>query len=414
MIVSFHVTHTSAGGVEGLNGIISKLEKTADGMMKGCDAINEYLIVRTCNRFEVYTATEDNPIVKDVFAQLSKDCIPEEAGNVSFVLEDYSSIKHLFRVICGLESLIVGEDQIQHQMRDSYINARAEGHIGSMLSYLFDHALVVGKRVRSETALNKGAVSVGSAAVELAEQRFGTLDGKTVAILGAGDMATVIAKNLVGKSPKTVFVSNRTFHNATILAEQLNGTAMTWDRMHDVVADSDLVLVATSAPHCVVHYGNVLEAMTNRRDRPLLFIDVSVPRNVEKEVGDIPGVSLETMDSLQNIAMDNVAKRTAEIQEAEHIIRQELAKIEKERAESTANELIRSLSIKLGQIKERELAEAKTRMKTADPDRVLEDFSRALLNNLTSELYINMRKASRNGDWDTCRAVRVLFGLEGE
>ena len=120
------------------------------------------------------------------------------------------------------------------------------------------------------------------------------------------------------------------------------------------------------------------------------------------------------MDSLQNIAMENVAKRTAEIKEAEHIIREELEKIEKERAESTANELIRALSIKLGKIKERELATAKTRMKSAEPEQVLDDFSRALLNNLTSELYINMRKASRNGDWDTCRAVRVLFGLEGD
>ncbi len=414
MIVSFHVTHASAGGVEGLNSIITKLEKSADEAMKGCEAVNEYLVVRTCNRFEVYTATEDNPTVKDVFKELAAGCIPPEAGNVHFVEEDQRSIKHLFRVICGLESLIVGEDQIQHQIRDSYISARAEGHVGSMLSYLFDHALVVGKRVRSETALNKGAVSVGSAAVELAEQRFGTLDGKTVAILGAGDMATVIAKNLAGKSPKAVIVSNRTFNNATILAEQLNGTAMTWDRMHEVVAGSDLVLVATSAPHCVVHYGNVLEAMASRQDRQLLFIDVSVPRNVEKEVGDIPNVSLETMDSLQNIAMENVAKRTAEIKEAEHIIREELEKIEKERAESTANELIRALSIKLGKIKERELATAKTRMKSAEPEQVLDDFSRALLNNLTSELYINMRKASRNGDWDTCRAVRVLFGLEGD
>ncbi len=414
MIVSFHVTHTSAGSVEGLNGIISGLEKSADAAMKACGAINEYLVVRTCNRFEVYTATEDNPAVKGVFAELARACIPEESRKVSFILEDYGSIKHLFRVICGLESLIVGEDQIQHQIRDSYINARAEGHVRSMLSYVFDHALTVGKRVRSETALNKGAVSVGSAAVELAEQRFGTLEGKTVAILGAGDMATVIAKNLMGKGPKTAFVSNRTFHNATILAEELNGTAVTWDRMNDALQDSDLVLVATSAPHKVVHYGNVLEVMTKRPDRPLLFIDVSVPRNVEEEVGGIPNVSLETMDSLQNIAMENVARRESEIRDAEHIIREELAKMEKERAESTANELIRELSIKLSSIKERELSTARSRMKGSDPEQVLEDFSRALLNNLTSELYINMRKASRNGDWDTCRAVRVLFNLDGE
>ena len=414
MIVSFHVTHTSAGGVEGLDRIITELEKNAEEHIKSCPSATEYVIVRTCNRFEAYVAAECNGPVKEMFSGLAEDHIPEGAGKVHFILEDNASIKHLFRVICGLESLIVGEDQIQHQIRDSYIAARADGHARSILSYLFDHALTVGKRVRSETALNKGAVSVGSAAVELAEQRFGTLQGKTVAILGAGDMATVIAKNLVGKGPKTVFVSNRTFHNAVILAEELGGNALTWDRMHDALAESDLVLVATSASHPVVHYGNALEAVSKREGRPLLLIDVSVPRNVEKEVGDIPGITLETMDSLQSIAMENVARRTAEISEAEHIIREELAKIEKERAESTANELIRKVSIKLSGIKEQELAEAKNRLASADPETVLDDFSRVLLSKFTSELYFNMRKASRNGDLETCRAARVLFGLEDE
>ncbi len=412
--MSFHVTHTSAGGVEGLDKIITGLEKNAEEHILSCSEALEYVVVRTCNRFEAYVAADSNGPVKEMFSGLARDHIPEGAGNVHFILEDGASIKHLFRVICGLESLIVGEDQIQHQIRDSYIAARADGHAKSMLSYLFDHALTVGKRVRSETALNKGAVSVGSAAVELAEHRLGTLEGKTVAILGAGDMATVIAKNLVGKGPKTVIVSNRTFHNATILAEELGGTALTWDRMHDTLSDSDLILVATSAPHPVVHYGNALDAVSKRDGRPLLLIDVSVPRNVEKEVGEIPGVSLETMDSLQTIAMENVARRTAEISDAEHIIKEELAKMEKERAESTANELIRGISMKLSGIKERELAEAKVRLGSADPEAVLEDFSRVLLNKLTSELYINMRKASRNGDLDTCRAARILFGLEDE
>ncbi|MBR4504379.1 MAG: glutamyl-tRNA reductase [Candidatus Methanomethylophilaceae archaeon] len=414
MIVSFHVTHTSAGGVEGLDRIITGLEENVEEHILSCPEALEYVVVRTCNRFEAYVAADSNGQVREMFSGLARDHIPEGAGNVHFILEDDASIKHLFRVICGLESLIVGEDQIQHQIRDSYIAARAGGHAKSMLSYLFDHALTVGKRVRSETSLNKGAVSVGSAAVELAESRLGTLSDKIVTILGAGDMATVIAKNLVGKGPKTVIVSNRTFHNAMILAEELGGTALTWDRMHDALADSDLILVATSAPHPVVHYGNALDAVSKRGGRPLLLIDVSVPRNVEKEVGEIPGVSLETMDSLQTIAMDNVARRTAEISDAEHIIKEELAKMEKERAESTANELIRGISIKLSGIKERELAEARSRLSTADPEEVLDDFSRVLLNKLTSELYINMRKASRSGDLDTCRAARILFGLEDE
>ncbi len=413
MIVSYHVTHVSAGGVSGLNEVISALEKYADGRISACGKAEEHLIVRTCNRFEAYVATDDGASVKEMFEGLTEEFMPGDDRS-SFILEDYSSIKHLFRVICGLESLIVGEDQIQHQIRDAYIKARADGHIGRRLSFLFDHALAVGKRVRSETSLNKGAVSVGSAAVELAESRLGSLEGRTVAIFGAGDMATVIAKNLVGKGPETVFVSNRTFQNATLLAEQLDGTAVTWDRMDETLERSDLVLVATSAPHPVVHVDNVVRAMEFRKDRPLLMIDVSVPRNIEPEAGNVPNVSVETMDSLQNIAMENVARRTAEIKDAEHIIREELAKIEKERSESEANEIIRELSLKFSSIKERELATARTRMRSSDPETVLEDLSRSLVNNLTSELYMNMRKASRAGDWEACSAVRRLFGLEDD
>ena len=412
MIVSYHVTHVSAGGVAGLNEVITALEKNAEGRISECGKVQEYLIVRTCNRFEAYTATDDGDAVKAMFEGLTRDFIPAGDGEVSFILDDYSSVKHLFRVICGLESLIVGEDQIQHQIRDSYIKSRADGHIGKRLSFLFDHALTVGKRVRSETSLNKGAVSVGSAAVELAERRLGSLEGRTVAIFGAGDMAAVIAKNLAGKGPDAVFVSNRTFQNATILAEQLNGTAVTWDRMDETLENSDLVLVATSAPHPVVHVDNAVRAMEFRKDRPLLMIDVSVPRNIEPEVGNVPNVSLETMDSLQNIAMENVARRTAEIKDAEHIIREELAKIEKEMSESEANAIIRDLSLKFTSIKDRELSMARTRLKSADPESVVEDLTRSLVNNLTSELYMNMRKASREGDWETCAAVRRLFGLE--
>ena len=155
--------------------------------------------------------------------------------NISYVLEDRDSIRHLFAVVCGLDSLIVGEDQIQHQVRECYMRAREEGHVGAMLTRLFDKAMTVGKRVRSETALNKGAVSVGSASVELAEKRIGDLGGKSITILGAGDMASVIAKNLIGKNIGAVFVSNRTYARALELASELGGTAVSMQRMEEAM-----------------------------------------------------------------------------------------------------------------------------------------------------------------------------------
>jgi glutamyl-tRNA reductase len=416
MIVSFHVTHVSAGNISRLNEIIPVLEKNVSDCIIGMDFVQEYVIVRTCNRFEVYTSTMDNEMTKKMFRAVIRKSIPySQEEELSFILEGNKSVAHLFRVVCGLDSLIVGEDQIQHQIKESYVKAREEGHANVMLAYLFDHALIVGKRVRSETALNKGAVSVGSAAVELAEQKIGPLFNKTVTVLGAGDMASVIAKNLVGKGPKAVFVSNRTLEHARELAGQLNGTAVTFDHKIEAISESDLVLVATSAPHVVIRKLDIEKAMIGRENRKLLMIDVSVPRNIAQDVIEVENVEMETMDSLQSIAMENVARRTAEISEAEHIINEELSKIDRERKEKAANEIIRELGIKFSMIKDDELAQAKARAITnPDINSILEDLSRALVSNITSELFINLRQASRDGNLEACKMAKTLFGLEDD
>ena len=371
MIVSMHVTHVSAGGTEGLNNVVSLLEKEVPEFIENLDLITEYIVVRTCNRFEVYTTTDNNDAVKSQLENLIRALVP--SSNISYILEDKDSIKHLFRVVCGLDSLIVGEDQIQHQVRECYMKAKQEGHSGAMLSRLFDKAMIVGKRVRSETELNKGAVSVGSASVELAESIIGDLKGKVITILGAGDMATVIAKNLVGKDVAAVFVSNRTYSRALELADELGGTAVSMDRMVDAVRDSDLVLVATGAPHTVVHKPAVEKAMVSRQDRKLLVIDVSIPHNVDEDITEVPNVELENMDSLESIAKQNVQRRTAEISSAEKIISQELEKI--------------------------------------DVDVLLDDLSRALVNKIAADLYVNLRRASREGNQSACYTMAEMFGV---
>ena len=409
MIVSMHVTHTSAGGTEGLNNVVPILEEEVAKRISVLDSVNEYIIVRTCNRFEVYTATADNREVVDYLNFIIRSIVP--SSNIAYILEDKESIKHLFRVVCGLDSLIVGEDQIQHQVRESYARAKEEGHVGQMLTRLFDNAMIVGKRVRSETALNKGAVSVGSAAVELAESRIGDLSGKAITILGAGDIASVISKNLIGKNVGTVIVSNRTYSRAIELADELGGKAVSMARLTEAVADSDLVLVATGAPHAVLHWHHVADAMRMRPDRKLLIIDVSVPRNTDDEVAEIPNVELDNMDALQTIAMRNVERRRNEIVSAERIIGQELARLDAEQKEQIANDVIRRLGLKLAGIREHELETALSRAGSADIHELLDDLSRALTNKFTAELYKNLREASRDGRIDMCNAAVDLFGL---
>ncbi|MDO5853975.1 MAG: glutamyl-tRNA reductase [Thermoplasmata archaeon] len=410
MIVSMHVTHTSAGGTAALNDVVPALEAEARKRLPTMPVVTEYVLVRTCNRFEAYVATPDNATVKAFFDSIIRIIVP--SSNISYIEEDKDSIRHLFRVVCGLDSLIVGEDQIQHQVRESYIRAKEEGHVNGMLTRLFDKALAVGKRVRTETALNKGAVSVGSASVELAESMIGDLSGRSITILGAGDIASVIAKNLVGKNLGTVIVSNRTYSRAIELADELGGKAVSMARMTDAVADSDVVLVATGAPHAVLKETHVSEAMARRPDRPLLIIDVSIPRNTEDSVSGIPNVKLENMDSLQSIAMRNAQRRRSEIASAERIIGEELAKMDAEQKEQFANDVIRRIGIKLADIREKELATARSRMGSADEEELLEDLSRAVVSKITAELYKNLREASRDGRMDTCGAAVELFGLE--
>ena len=409
MIVSMHITHSSAGGTEGLNNVVTILEKTVPDYISEMDFVSEYVIVRTCNRFEVYTATQDNRSVISYLENLIRSIVP--SSNISYILEDKDSIKHLFRVVCGLDSLIVGEDQIQHQVRECYFKAKEEGHVGMMLDRLFEKAIIVGKRVRSETELNKGAVSVGSASVELAESKIGDLNGKAITILGAGDMASVIAKNLIGKNIGTVFVSNRTYSRALELANELGGNAVSMDRMKDAIADSDLVLVATGAPHTVVHKPVIERAMAMRPERKLLVIDVSIPHNVDDDIVDVPNVELDNMDSLETIAQKNVERRMSEISSAEKIIGQELSKMDAERREETANEIIRLIGMKMATIREKELETAISHSSSTNVETLLDDMSRAIVNKITADLYVNLRRASREGDISSCNTLAELFGV---
>ncbi len=410
MIVSMHVTHSSVGGTSVLNDIVPVLEAESSKRLPSMEDIREYVVVRTCNRFEIYAAVNDIDTVKVLFDSMIRTIVP--STDISYTLEGRESIRHLFRVVCGLDSLIVGEDQIQHQVRESYNRARDEGHVNGMLGRLFDKALTVGKRVRTETALNKGAVSVGSAAVELAESRIGGLDGKSVTILGAGDIASVIAKNLVGKELGAVIVSNRTYSHAIELAEELGGKAVSMARLTDVVADSDVVLVATGAPHAVLKHSHVETAMSHRPGRPLLIIDVSIPRNTEDSVTSIPNVELENMDSLESIALRNADRRRSEIISAERIITEELTRLDAENRERQANEVIRKIGIIVAEIREEELEVARSRMGNTDAGQLLDDMSRALVNRMTAGLYSNLREASRDGRTKDCDLVLELLGLE--
>ncbi|MDR1691090.1 MAG: glutamyl-tRNA reductase, partial [Candidatus Methanoplasma sp.] len=374
MIISLHVTYSDAG-VEAMSEVAEMMEAGISKFLHNTMAMNEYVVLKTCNRFEVYVGTDDIQPVKAEFETFVMNTVPRsKEQSIPFILQGKASIRHLFRVSCGLDSLMVGEDHIQGQVREAYIRSKEEGHVSKNLSKLFDRALSIGKRVRTETKINSGSVSVGSAAVELAEQRMEGLGDKVITIFGAGSMAADIAKNLSKKGPQTVFVSSRTFDRASELALQIGGTALSREYLVSAISKSDVLFVATSAPHIIITPKTISSA--GDRDRPLFIVDVSVPKNVDDAVGEIPGVSLETMDGLQGVAAENVRKRRAKISEAELIVNEEIERMDAEHLEERANCIIGEISRKVAAIREEEVSRAKVRAATADINEVFEDLSR--------------------------------------
>lgn len=407
MILSIHVTHTSAGGIGKLDAVIAPLKQRMREHLESTDGLSEHIVVSTCNRFEVYCVT-DNPLkASESFNEIVRTLVP--SSGISYILKDRESIRHLFRVVCGLDSLIVGEDQIQHQIRGAYARAKEDGSIGPVLTRMFDRALAVGKKVRSNTSLNKGAVSIGTAAVELAESILGPLNGKSITILGAGDIATVIARNLSGKNLGTVFVSNRTYSHALELADSLGGTAVSMRLLDKALSNSDLVLVATSAPHSVLHREVVEEVMKGRPSRRMLIIDVCMPRNTDEDVRDVPGIQLETMGSLERIASENARRRTEAIGSAERILSHELSLLDEEKRESYANGVIREIGMAMADIRTAEMRTALSRAEAVPVEELVDDLSRAIVNKIANCIYSNLRKASREGRTDICDHAAELF-----
>ena len=410
MIISLHVTH-SAAGVEAMSNVAQMIESNIPKYLGNTISKNEYVILRTCNRFEIYVGGDDTETVKNEFESFVKNTIPcSKDLSMPFILQGKDSIKHLFRVSCGLDSLIVGEDHIQGQVREAYMRSKKEGHVSKNLSVLFDRALSVGKRVRTETKIGAGSVSVGRAAVETAERDVGGLKDKTITIVGAGSLAAAIGKNLFEKGAHAVFISSRTYERATQLAYMVGGTALSMDYLVHTISISDILFVATSAPHILI--SPEIIKFAGERMGPLLIVDVSVPKNVDDAVSDIPHVSLKTMDSLKEAASENIAKRMSEISRAEHIVSEEIARMDAKHLEEKADLIIGEISRKAVAIREEEVFRAKTRARTANLDEVFDDMSRAILSKMLADTYEKIRSSSVKGESDLIDAAKDLFGLE--
>lgn len=289
----------------------------------------EGVILSTCNRIEVYAlVSKFHAGTQDVRNFLAEFChvAPEEFVDSLYTYHDEGAVKHLFRVAAGVDSMVVGESEILGQVRRSFQSAADEGMIQRVLGAAFRQALRVGKRARSETAIGRNPVSVSSAAVDLARRAFDdqSLDGKRIAIVGAGKMGRLAARALAQAGAAELTVVNRTAERADELAELFDADSKPFSELEAVIADSDIVISSTTSPEAVLERSTVAAAMSGRSDRPLFIVDIAVPRDVDPATAEVPGVILRDIDDLGSVVQNNKGSRLEEVSSVEEIITREL------------------------------------------------------------------------------------------
>ena len=289
----------------------------------------EAVVISTCNRAEVYLACRDaERAVEDLqgFFCDFHDLSPDEIRPHLYAHHDYDAARHLFRVSSGLDSLVVGEPQILGQVKDAFRVATETRSAGPLLNKLFHWAFGVGKRVRSETGLAEGAVSVSFAAVSLARKIFGDLGGRRVLVIGSGEMGRLTALHLKAQGVASIVIMSRTLAHGQDLADEVGGRVAPWDLLQAVLLESDIVITVTGSPTPILTKAAIRAAMPASRIRPLFLIDIAVPRDVDPAAGEIEQVFLYNIDDLQSIVRENVARRGAEVMRAEQIVDEEVQK----------------------------------------------------------------------------------------
>jgi glutamyl-tRNA reductase len=304
--------------------------ETALGALAARGTTHEAVVLSTCNRAEVYAACEDVDLARsDLIAFMSEfhNVDAQELSPHLYDLADLESARHLFRVASGLDSLVVGEPQILGQVKEAQVLATDAHTVGPVLNRLFHSSFAAGKRVRTETGLAAGAVSVSFAAVALARKIFGDLKGRSVLVIGAGEMGKLTAQHLKSQGVQQMTIVSRTMAHAARTAETIGGaSAAPWDEMDGALGSSDIVITATGAGAVILTKGHVEAVMRSRRNRPLFIIDIAVPRDVEPAAGEIEQVFLYNIDDLQATVRENMARRASEVVSAESIVAGEVAR----------------------------------------------------------------------------------------
>ncbi|HEY3775130.1 MAG TPA: glutamyl-tRNA reductase [Solirubrobacteraceae bacterium] len=379
-------------------------------------AVREAVTISTCNRTEVYAVASD-PVAAEsaVLTMLARRAgiRPTELTAAIYAHRNCEAARHLYRVVSGLDSMIVGEDQIQGQVKRSYEAALAARATGPFINHLFEAALSTGKRVRAETGIGERRLSAPTVAVALAVEQLGSLAGREVVLVGTGETSELAARALRPTGAELVFVASRRRARALSLAAQYGGSSMSFDGLPDALLSADIVVAATASPHLLIEVDEIGEVMRERGGRPLLLIDLAVPRDIEGACARVPGITLRDIDDLEAVVARNRQIRQAEARRAETIIEDEIQEFAAWLGSLEVLPTIAALRASATEIAEAVLAENATRWETASPrDRErVEQIARTIVNRLLHEPTLRLKDLSDDRLHGRMAVVRDLFGL---
>src|SRR5712692_8450337 len=378
-------------------------------------AVAEGMIVSTCNRVEFIAnmrngAGDLREFVREYFAvDLG------QFENHLYEYQEQEAVRHVFRVAASLDSMVVGEPQILGQVKEAYAMARAVGAVRSQLDQLLTRAFSVAKRVRNETAVGSSAVSVASVAVELAKKIFGSMTGKHVYLVGAGKMSELAARHLLAHGAETIFVANRTYERASQLAAKFNGQAIRFEELYETCDRADIVITSTGAPVTIFHREHGERFLSRRKNRPMFFIDIAVPRDVDPEMNKLDGIFVYDIDDLQQAVASHVAGRRKEAELAEGIINSEVERFHARVQTRDVVPTIVSLQDHLETIRQAEIDRARGRLGPLTPDQELaiEALTRGIVKKIMHTPISTLKTAARDREAITViDLVRRLFNLQ--
>lgn len=362
------------------------------------------LLLQTCNRVEVIVEGDQ---------QTLREFLAEQSRSGFFMHEDVGALRHLLALASGIDSMIVGEDQIIGQLKKALADGQEAGTLSPLLEHCVTKAIHVGIEVRKRTQINRGAVSIGSAAVQLAEAEIGSLEGKHILVIGSGEMGLLVAQALAAKKLTAMYVANRTYGRAVILADKIGGKAVRFPELYHYITLSDVVISCTSAPHPVIHKKELAHAMRDRcwpvegHPRPLIIVDIAQPRDAEEGVDAIDGVHLFTIDNLRFINEQTMSSRKAEAERAHAFVEAELQIFLRHLNRRSADDVLGSLHTWAESVRVRERDRALARLGTGDPKsvEVIEDLTRVLAKKLIMDVTFSIRASAEDGDLRTAEAL---------